>query len=431
MTTEKTPASQPETDSISWNWTTKLVVGLILAGIGFFFLIRFQNILGPLIMSFMLAYIFYPIAELFRKVTHLRWRASVTIIYILVALILIGLFTWGGLTLVEQVQNLISFIQANINEIPALINQITQQTYLIGPFHFNLSALNWNDLTNQAISTIQPMLGQAGTLAGKLVSSSANFIFWIIIMMLISYFMLTETEGIPDRIINLKIPKYTEDLKRMSKELGLIWNAFIRGQLIIVSVAVAIYTAMLGALGMQYFFGLAFIAALARFIPYVGAWITWITYGLVALLQAETPFGLTPGWYALLVIASALVVDNILDNILVPRLMSKALRVHPAAILVAALIGANMLGIIGVILAAPVFASLQLIGNYLWKKLTDEDPWEALDNKPPSKPPRWLVFSALLWKKISVWIKKLFQRLSKKTLGASNEDQSNKNSNKP
>lgn len=427
MTMENSPAPQLETDSPSWNWTTKLVIGLILAGIGFFFLIRFQNILGPLIMSFILAYIFYPVAELFRKATHLRWRASVTILYVLVALILIGLLTWGGLALAEQVQNLISFIQANINEIPALVNQITQQTYMIGPFQFNLSVLNWNDLVNQAISTVQPLLGQAGTLAGKLVSSSANFVFWIIIMMLISYFMLTETEGIPDRIINLKIPKYTEDLKRMSKEVGLIWNAFIRGQLIIVSAAVAVYTALLGALGMQYFFGLAFIAALGRFIPYVGAWITWITYGLVALLQAETPFGLTPGWYALLVIASALIVDNILDNILVPRVMSDALHVHPAAILVAALIGANLLGIIGVILAAPVLATLQLIANYLWKKLTDEDPWEALDDKPPPKRPRWLVFFALLWKKTSIWIKKNFQRLPKKTPGASDEDQSNKN----
>jgi len=179
-------------------------------------------------------------------------------------------------------------------------------------------------------------------------------------------------------------------------------------------VAVIAFTILLGTMGLQYFFGLALVAALGRFIPYVGAWITWITYGLVALLQNNTPFGLTPFWYAVLIIALALVVDNILDNILVPKVMSNALRVHPAAILLAALIGASLLGVIGVILAAPVLASLQLIVRYLIKKLTDKDPWEDLNEPPPVKRSKVWVFLGRGFNNAKNWVKNLFKRKEKK-----------------
>jgi hypothetical protein len=55
------------------------------------------------------------------------------------------------------------------------------------------------------------------------------------------------------------------------------------------------------------------------------------------------------------------------------------LGVHPAALLIAAIISANLIGFIGLILAAPVMATLQLIGRYVTRKMLDLDPWPATD----------------------------------------------------
>ncbi|MCJ7695007.1 MAG: AI-2E family transporter [Anaerolineaceae bacterium] len=409
-----TPKSDQDPSLPHWNWTTKLVVALVLAATGMFLLARFQNILGPVLMSFILAYLFHPVSSFIQKKMKVSWRGAVTIVYIVLALVIIALLTWGGLALFEQIQNLIEFIQNNIGELPTLLSNLSSQNLKIGPFEISLAFLKGSDILSQAINTIQPFLGQAGSLMGKVVSGGANLLFWLVLMLLISYFILTETEGEAGRLITLKIPGYQEDMKRMGKELSLIWNSFIRGQLIVISVAVIAFTILLGSMGLQYFFGLALVAALGRFIPYVGAWITWITYGLVALLQNDTPFGFTPFWYAVLIIALALVVDNILDNILVPKVMSNALRVHPAAILLAALIGASLLGVIGVILAAPVLASLQLIVRYLVKKLTDKDPWEDLNEPPPVKRSKVWVLLGRGFNKAKNWIKNLFKRKAKK-----------------
>ena len=61
--------------------------------------------------------------------------------------------------------------------------------------------------------------------------------------------------------------------------------------------------------------------------------------------------------------------------------MANTLKVHPAFVLIAAIIAANLIGILGVIVAAPLLATLQLVGRYTMRKLLDEDPW------PPEERP--------------------------------------------
>jgi predicted PurR-regulated permease PerM len=421
------PTSTPS--SPKWNWTTKLVIGLVLAAVLFFMLIRFQTILGPVLLSFIISYLIYPVANFLHKKLKIGWRASVSIIYFIIALVVLALLTWGGFSLIQPVQNLITFIQNNIDELPTLIENLADRTIMIGQKEISLSFLGNTQLVNQAISAVEPLLGKAGTLVGKIFSGGANLVFWIVLMLLISFFVLAETEGVAGRLIRFNLPGYEDDLKRMGRELGYIWNAFIRGQLIVIAIAIVVFTVVLGSLGVQYFFVLALVAAFGRLIPYVGAWISWISYGLVALLQANTPFGLTPFWFMVLVVITSLIVDNILDNVLVPKVMSNALRVHPAAVLLATLIGAQLLGVIGVILAAPTLASLQLIFRYLIKKLTDSDPWEDLDNKVPIKQSRWWVWLGKQANKFKNWVKRIFRRKPKQPTVSIETDESSSGKN--
>jgi len=122
---------------------------------------------------------------------------------------------------------------------------------------------------------------------------------------------------------------------------------------------------------------------LARFVPYVGPFILWITLGMVAYFQDFKLFGLQPLTYAIIVVATAWMIDAIMDNFVMPRIMAEALKVHPAAVLVAAIIALDLLGLLGVIIAAPMLATLQLAGRYFTRKLFDLDPWAGLQEMPP------------------------------------------------
>ena len=76
------------------------------------------------------------------------------------------------------------------------------------------------------------------------------------------------------------------------------------------------------------------------------------------------------------------IIDWIIDNLVVPRIMAQTLRVHPAAVLVTALIAANLLGIIGVVIAAPFLASIMLLGRYTMRKMLDLNPWPPGETLP-------------------------------------------------
>jgi hypothetical protein len=84
-------------------------------------------------------------------------------------------------------------------------------------------------------------------------------------------------------------------------------------------------------------------------------------------------------FYAALVVAVALVVDQIFDNIVSPLIFGQALRIHPALLLLGALAAARLFGLIGLLLAAPVIATLKLVGSYTVRKMLDLDPWQELD----------------------------------------------------
>ncbi len=372
--------------SPKWSTTTKLVVALTLTAVTIALLYQFRNIVGPLLMAFVLAYLVSPAAERINQRLKLPWRFSVLVIFVLIVVLILGLLTWGGFTIVEQVQSLIGLLQNAINDLPATIEDISHRVYEIGPFVVDFSRIDLMQLSTQILGVVQGILTRMGLVVTTFASSAATSIGWFFFMILISYFILAETGGRSTRLIYLHIPGYEADLDRMGTELGRIWNAFVRGQFTIIAFTVLLYTFLLGVLGVRFYFGLALVAGAARFVPYIGPLVAWTTYGLVAYFQGYTIFGLPPLTYTLIVVGIAYITDNIIDSFISPRIMADALAVHPAAVLVAVLVGANLFGFIGVILAAPVLASLKLLLNYAVHKLSDRDPWENVKAVSPPQP---------------------------------------------
>lgn len=413
---KKKPENSPQ-----WSSTTKLVIGLTLAAIVISLFISFKNYLGPVLVAVMISYLVYPWAKRIHRFVHIPWRLIVSLLYLLVFTLLISLVTWGGITLVEQIQNLINFLQTAITGLPDFIARVTATPQVVGPFTIDWARLDVATLINQALGIVNPILNQAGTLVGTIASSAASIVGWTIFAFVLSYFIVSETQGSPSRLINLHIPGYREDFKRMGQELAIIWNAFLRGQLIVFVLTTTIYTITMGILGVRYYFGLALLAGLARFLPYIGPIISWSVDGIVAFSQGYTFFGLSPEYFALVTLCTAWFTDAIIDNLITPRIFSNVLRIHPAAVMVCALLGFNLMGIIGIVMAAPVLATVKLVSDYTVRKLLDIDPWADFDRTTPPVPiyqvmrqyiNQTMIFMRDLFQRGQVWVRKLRQRAS-------------------
>ena len=399
------------TRSPSWSSSTKLVVSLTLAVCAVALLYQFRSIIGPLLLAFILTYLLHPVVDFICKHTRLSWRMAVNLIYLVLILLLLGTFTATGFAVLQQLQALILVVNNFINSLPQSIDQLSHLAYTFGPFQFDLGQLNLDlsILAKQALDILRPMLGKAGDLLGTLAGSAAGFLGWSLFIWIISYFLLAESSKLSDVLPFSEFAGYNYDIQRLERELGRTWHAFLRGQVTIILIVMVTSFTLMTFLGIRYALVIAILTGLARFVPYIGPLITATVTALLAFFQGTNYFGLSPIYYTAMVVGCAILLDQILDNLVSPRIFGQTLGVHPAAVLVVAVIAANLIGFTGIVLAAPVLATMKLLGRYVTRKMLDMNPWPTPEvTKWPATYPR------VNWKqRLKNWINKIRHRKDK------------------
>lgn len=392
-----------------WSSTTKLVVALVFAALLLLMAIQFRYLLSPLLAAVVLAYIFQPSVLFLSRKLRITNRFAVAIIYILFVLVILGLITWGGFALSGQVSGLINYLSKNVSTWPDAITTFLSTPFKIGSTTINLNTMDLTQFNTQLIEYIQQLLGTLGSGIANLGKSALSVVGWTLFSILVSFFILSESDA--GKLLNINLLGHNEDQNKIGKALDTIWNNYLRRQLLICFITLLVYSGLLGMLGVNYFFGLALMAAFARFIPYLGPLITWIVYALVAGFASTPIFGMSPLAYAIMVVVISYLVDVFLDYFVATKLMANALKLHPAAILVASLVGLNIFGLIGVMLAAPILATLILFFKYARYKMADEDPWEHIQLVPvEKKSPASVQCISRIAGKINTFFKKIFSK---------------------
>ena len=226
---------------------------------------------------------------------------------------------------------------------------------------------------------------------------------WGLFVLIISFFLLADTGRFSGQLVRVELPVYQMDINRLGQELQFIWNAFLRGQLIMMLLTMLAYAVLMTVCGVRFALGIAILAGVGRFVPYLGPLLLWIVTILVTYFQGSNYFGLPTIYYVLLVVILAFVIDQIFDNLINPRFMGQALGVHPAAVSVVAIIAANLIGLIGLLLAAPVVATVNLLSRYVTRKMFDLEPFPDPIRQPK---PVEIPFQKQV-KRISRWWKKI------------------------
>ncbi len=400
MSVERPPSSSPK-----WHPTFKMVVGLAITGLLFALLINFRSIIGPLILAAILIYLLHPLAAFLNTHTRLSWRVSVNIVYFTLLIIVLGLTTLTGLAALQQIESVIKVIEGFVSNLPNLLQNLSGKIILIGPFKIDLTQFtDLGVIGTQLLNALQIIISRAGTIAGTFATATVTTLAQVFFVMIISYFVLLDAGKVPNILDYVNIPGYSDDIQRMAAALGRIWNAFLRGQLTIVILVIFTYMVVLSILGVRYAIALAILAGIARFVPYIGAYVFYVILALVTLFQGGNYFNLMQIYYTLICIGLCVAVDQTYDNMVSPRIMGRSLGVHPAAVLVVAIIAANLIGLIGLILAAPVLATVTLIGRYIVRKMLDRDPWA--DYKEELEPMGFHWFGKL-FRNIWTWISSL------------------------
>ena len=363
-------------DSPHWSTTAKLFVAitfiLLLSGL----LARFRTILPLLILAAILTFLIVPVVRLLTSRWKLSWKAAANICFVILLLILGGFSTAVGLGIAQQLTGLFIVLERFLTDLPQNLENLSQQQFTFGPWSLDLIQFELVTMAEQLLAVVQPVLAQASGMLTSIATGALEWAAGIIFVLAISYFMIVDYNLFRDAVVNLSIPHFEEDFHRLRIGLSRIWQAYVRGQLLVVAAAAVLTWMLMEVLGLRYALGLGVLGGLAKFVPIIGPWTGGIVAAVVALFMPTNWLGLTPLSYAFLVAASIVLLDQAIDYLVVPRIMGHSLNLHPVVVLIGLLIGAALAGVLGLLLSAPVMASCILLGRYIYRKMVDLDPWD-------------------------------------------------------
>ncbi len=380
----------PSVTSPPWGPTAKRVVTLGVV-ILIYLVARQVNqaAWGAIVIALVLAYLLAPMVGFFER--RLSWIKNYedrrTISVVLTWLLVFGLF---GLLIGLVVPATLVQTRAFANELPDLLSSTEDdlQAALSKPIHIGSTTIvPWDELqkafvkkegdTNSSSlsSTLQNWLVSLADSALVVVGGAVSFLLSAFFVLVMLFYLMRDGPAFAAYLVDAVPESYQGDVRRMMHELGLIWNAYLRGQLLLcLAVGGATYVVTL-ILGLPNPLLLAVLAGFLELIPNLGPTLSMIPAVLFAFTTSSTTFpALDAGVpFAAVVVLAYIGIQQTESIFLVPRIMGRSLDLHPFVVLVSILIAANLVGVLGVILAAPTVATLRLFGRYLRGKLLDEE----------------------------------------------------------
>lgn len=359
-----------------WSTNTKLIVmTAVLVVIGFF-LVRFQVLIMPLVMALILAYLVNPLVSFLTKHLRISRTAAVLILYGILILVLLVLAGGAGYLMQQQFSGVLATVMRFINSIPSWIDTLAVEPVTIGPFTYTFSAADASLLQETLLSNIRDWVSGFTGWMTSAASDVFSFIGWTIFTFMVAYYLLHDMDALQKSLIRIAPADHRSDAGRLLRELGPIWNAFLRGQMLLSLIMGLAIGGAMTILGVRYALILGVMAALAEFIPIIGANVVAATSILIALFQPANWLGLSPLTYAIVVGLAGGLLQQLESNFLIPRVMGDQLKLHPAILIIGALIGFSLLGLPGLLLSGPIIATIRLFGKYVHAKLFNLPAWD-------------------------------------------------------
>ena len=385
------------TPNTVWDTTTKRTVLIVFLVLGALIFWISRPVLPILIVAGLVSYFLIPIVNLCERLRIPR-SVSTIVLYLLFLVLLILAPVLLVPILVSQLralyfdvptatENFLLFLQESVADLPTsgkilgldvtfegVVGQI-QQTFAneIAVERFLPGAQQILDYVNQLLSTATNLVSSTATIVGSIVST----VVFLLLLFFISLYLTKDAPRIQRYVEGLFPVEYYSDGVELIRRLRGIWNAFFRGQLILsVSIGVATY-ASLSMIGMRGALILAILAGALEILPNIGPILAMIPAVIIALAQGSSTLELSNLNFALLVIGVYFVIQQLEYQLLVPRVIGTSVHLHPVVVVCGVVVGASVGGILGAFLAAPVIASLRLLGGYTHAKLLNYQPFSA------------------------------------------------------
>lgn len=361
-----------EREAMSISLSSLTIVKTLLILVAFFFLWMIRDVVGILFVALVLASALDPWVD---QLERYRLPRSMSILMMYLAFILLFVLVFYLIIppLIAQIGDISTSFTQYVPRVEELYRMLTasSDTSIIQELQNNLSNVNTtlSNITSGVFGAVADVFGAVAA---------------IIFVLVITFYMTLEEDGLKKFIRSIAPIQYQPYLVQKVNRIQYKMGGWLRGQLILMVIVGVLAFIGLLLIGVPYPLVLACIAGLAEFIPFLGPLLAAIP--AVFFAYTDSP------WKAVAVIIMYTVLQQIENQVIVPKVMQKAVGLNPIVVITVMLIGAKVAGIAGILLAVPATTILWIFAEDIFqqKKALDnklEGPVDVSADEPPPPTP--------------------------------------------
>lgn len=295
----------------------------------------FQPLTSLLIVAIVLAFLLnFPIQFLQQREVPRGWAIGIVLAVALLLLVVLGL------TLVPLIVEQLSGLVASL---PEWLDSGTQQVQQLQDWAIaQRFPASLGDLVDRAIGNLSSILQATSSNLLSFILGAINSLINILLLLVLTIFMVIGGESAWKGIFSWLPSSWSEPLRTSMQET---FQKYFVTQALLAGILSVAQTIVFLILGVPYSILFGFSIGLTTLIPYASA-ITIIAIGLLVTLQ---DFGL-----GLKVLLAAIVVGQITDNVIAPRLVGDTIGLNPIWLIVALFVGGKLAGVLGLLIAVPI-----------------------------------------------------------------------------
>ncbi|MEK6208496.1 MAG: AI-2E family transporter [Chloroflexota bacterium] len=311
---------------------------------------RVADVVIIFVAAWAVSYLLAPLVNRIDERTILNRALSVVVVYIGIAFVLAGTLALAVPGLVSQLNDLIVRAPEYGDRAAREVIALQQRLEAAG------LPVNVTDLYGQVPAKLSQIAGSIAADALGFVSATANVLFNATLVLIIAFIMLIDGDRLWQRFLGALTPELRSEAELLRQSADRSFGGFIRGSLILGVIYGVATLIILVALGVPFAGVLAVFSGLTMIIPFFGPIIAEIPVLAVALLGAPDVF--------IWVVVLTIILQQLVLNVIGPRIMSNAIGIHPIFVFLALLLGSRIAGFWGVVLAMPVAGVINTFVRY-------------------------------------------------------------------
>ncbi|MCW2777307.1 MAG: hypothetical protein JWN17_1032 [Frankiales bacterium] len=324
--------------------TLAVGIGMVLATVvGVLVLVRVERVLVWLAVSAFLATALWPLVAVVQRRLGLARSLAVLLVFVVAGLLLAGVVALMVAPLVTQGREFATSLPDYVAQARAGKGPVGG---LIGRFHLDQVVARNQD-------KIKSSLSGAGGSAGHVLGVVANTLAGVASIVVITFLMLLEGPKLLAGALAALGAERRDRVERVGRDCAHAVTGYMAGNLLISVICGTLTFVALKAFGVPYAGVVAVFVAIADLIPLIGATIGAVVAVAVAFLHS-VPAGIG-------IVVFFLVYQQLENHLLQPLILSRTVKINALAVLVSILVGVELAGILGALLAIPVAGIVQVL----------------------------------------------------------------------